>query len=70
MHLCQNISNIICKKYLRPTCNFSLLTKRFLEVKQKLRERLLRAICGSPVDRKAQWWGPQGIDCINSKKDH
>ena len=31
---------------------------------------LLRAICGSPVDRKAQWWGPQGIDCINSKKDH
>ena len=31
---------------------------------------LLRAICGSPADRRARWWGPQRIDRINSKKAH
>ena len=31
---------------------------------------LLRAICGSPADKRAQWWGPQRIDRINSKKTH
>ena len=29
---------------------------------------VLRAICGSPADGRAQWWGSQRIDKIKSKK--
>ena len=52
-------------------CFLRIFLKARICVKtQELFRPLLRAICGSPVERKAQWWGPQEINCVNSKKDH
>ena len=56
-------------KFLFFLSHLPLPTPLFYSLKsvyRKNNKQLLRVICGSPVERKAQWWGPQGIDCINS----